>query len=369
MSTVQAVRRATERRSGVILDAVFVVLSFADGLLTLPDPTTAEVAVALLTPVLLFGRRRFPVLVFVLTLPGLAMGVTLLAAVFSLGTVAFVVRSRVAVGCCGAGMFVASMAWVTTDSSFESVVAITLAAGAYASAPVALGQLIRAQRDLKQQLSELHQARERDRTAQAELVLSTERARLAREMHDVVSHQVSLIAVQVGALMVSNDDPAVKAASRTIRSLAVRTLEELRQMVSVLRASGGEADGIDPQPAISDLSALAAESELDVELTVHVESDVPSSVQRAVYRIVQEGLTNVRKHAPGSKVDVTVKEVDESVTVQVVNTAPTLPPLAFPSSRHGLVGLAERAELLGGHVSAAATVHGGFTLRVVLPID
>ncbi|MBY4128315.1 two-component sensor histidine kinase [Rhodococcus fascians] len=366
---MDTVRSATLRRSGVVLDVVFVFLAYADGLLTLPDPTTVEVAVALLTPLLLFGRRRCPVAVFVLTLPGLAMGVTLLAAVFSLGTVAFVVRSRVVVSCCGAGMFAASMAWVTMDSSFESVVAITLAAAAYASAPVAIGQLIRAQRDLRQQVSELRQVRERDRAAQAELVLSTERARLAREMHDVVSHQVSLIAVQVGALMVSNDDPAVKAASRTIRSLAVRTLEELRQMVSVLRASGGEAEGIDPQPAIADLAALAAESELDIHLALHVESDVPSSVQRAVYRIVQEGLTNVRKHAPGSRVDVTVEEVEESVTVQVTNTAPTQPPLAFPSSRHGLVGLAERADLLGGHVSAAATVHGGFTLRVVLPID
>ncbi|MGF0313375.1 sensor histidine kinase [Rhodococcus sp. IEGM1428] len=366
---MQAVRRATQRRSGAVLDVIFVVLAFVDGLLTLPDPTRAEVAVAILTPVLLFGRRRFPVLVFALTLPGLAMGVTLLAAVFALGTVAFVVRSRVVVTCCGAGMFAASTAWVSTDSSFESVVAITLAAAAYASAPVAIGQLIRAQRDLKQQLSELRQVRERDRTAQAELVLSTERARLAREMHDVVSHQVSLIAVQVGALMVSNDDPAVKAASRTIRSLAVRTLDELRQMVSVLRASGGEAEGIDPQPAIADLSALAAESELDIQLAVQVKSDVPNSVQRAVYRIVQEGLTNVRKHAPGSRVDVTVEEVDGSITVQVVNSAPTQALPAFPSSRHGLVGLAERAELLGGHVSAAATVHGGFTLRVVLPID
>ncbi|QII00264.1 two-component sensor histidine kinase [Rhodococcoides fascians A21d2] len=357
------------RTRDVLIGAFIVAIAAADGLLSVDDPTGLDVALTLVGSAALVARRRIPVTVFALTLPGLALGTTYMATIIALATVAYYVEHRWIVFVCGASSFTANMVWIATFSSFSPIVQTLLSTAATTLAPMAIGQLISVRGDLTRQLAELEQARERDLRAQAELALSTERARLAREMHDVVSHQVSLIAVQVGALLVSNEDPAVKAASRIIRSLAVRTLDELRQMVSVLRASGGDAEGIDPQPAIEDLRALTAESGLDVDLVIAVESDIADNLQRAAYRIVQEGLTNVRKHAPGSSVAVSVIEVDRSLTVVVANTAATQVLQSFPSARHGLVGLAERAELLGGHVSAAGTSDNGFTLRVDLPLQ
>ena len=102
-----------------------------------------------------------------------------------------------------------------------------------------LGRLVQARRDLAHRLSEIEEAREHERLLRSQAVLARERAQLAREMHDVVSHQVSLIAVQTGALQVAATDPDFEEGARTIRSLSVDTLDELRHMVTLLRASGG----------------------------------------------------------------------------------------------------------------------------------
>lgn len=171
---------------------------------------------------------------------------------------------------------------------------------ATAAAPVLFGQLLQAQRDLARRLVEIEEAREHERALHAQAVLARERAQLAREMHDVVSHQVSLIAVRAGALQVAAKDADAKEAARTIRSLSVTTLDELRTMVTLLRASGGQATELTPQPTLVDLHRLVESSGTHAQLKGELPPTVGTPTQRAPYRTVQEALTNVRKHAPGA---------------------------------------------------------------------
>jgi len=201
-------------------------------------------------------------------------------------------------------------------------------------------------------------------------VLAKERAQLAREMHDVVSHQVSLIAVRAGALQVRSPDPDTKQAAATIRQLSVRTLEELRYMVNVLRASGSRPTELTPQPTLAQLPGLVANSAIDarLELGVPADADLPPPVQRAIYRTVQEGLTNVRKHAPGSTATVRISQHSRVIRATVVNTPPTRPAMPLPSANHGLAGLRQRAALLGGTLEASPTPDRGFRLSLALPI-
>ena len=237
----------------------------------------------------------------------------------------------------------------------------------YAATPIALGALVRTRSELSDRVAELSAARAAERLRDEQDVLRQERARLSREMHDVVSHQVSLIAVQAGALQVSSPDPAARGAAGVIRSLAVRTLDELRQMVGVLRAEGAPTRGDKPQPTLDDLPRLVADSGLPAELVTDVTTDLAPPLQRAVYRTIQEGLTNARKHAPGAAVRVSVRTSTATIDVVIENDAPTEPALALPSGGAGLRGLRERAELLGGRLAASSEPGGAFRLAVSLP--
>ncbi|MER7101562.1 histidine kinase, partial [Streptomyces humidus] len=201
----------------------------------------------------------------------------------------------------------------------------------------------------------------------AQTVLARERAQLAREMHDVVSHQVSLIAVQAGALQVAAKDPDARDAARTIRTLSVNTLDELRHMVTLLRASGGRETELTPQPTLADLQQLIANSGIETTLSGGLPPGISTTAQRTVYRTVQEALTNVRKHAPGARAEVRLWHDARHFGVTVTNTAPTRPSVALPSARHGLIGLRERAELLDGTLTAEPTPQGGYTTELRAP--
>jgi len=148
-------------------------------------------------------------------------------------------------------------------------------------------------------------------------------------MHDVVSHQVSLIAVRAGALQVAAKDADAKEAARTIRSLSVTTLDELRTMVTLLRASGGESTELTPQPTLADLRKLVESSGTHTQLTGELPPTVGTPAQRALYRTVQEALTNVRKHAPGANACVELWQDGDGMGVTVTNTPPT--PLPLPA--------------------------------------
>jgi signal transduction histidine kinase len=232
---------------------------------------------------------------------------------------------------------------------------------------VATGMLVRTRRELSDSIEALRVIRMEEIERVTRDVRSAERAQLAREMHDAVSHQVSLIAVQAGALQVTASDEDSARAGQVIRDLAVKTIDELRKMVTVLRASGARSQELTPQFTLDDVDALVAESGLEVEVDIDVPDDLPPSVQRAVYRTVQEGLANSDRYAPGAPVVVTCAADGGVLVLSVENGPSDEGPIDVPSTRHGHIGLAERAELLGGSFEASETPEHGYKIRLIVP--
>jgi len=345
----------------LVVEAAVLGLSAVDAALNVSAswPQILCVAIAVLA---LLARRRWPVAAFLLTLPALAVVGSVIATLVALYAIAVRHSNRWLLAGCGA---LAALGYLFPGPELglftSDVVLAVIYAAMTAAAPIFLGQFVRAHRDITQ-------AREHERLLDAQAVLAKERNQLAREMHDVVSHQVSLIAVQAGALQVSTREPATENAAENIRRLSVDTLDELRHMVNLLRASGTPATELTPQPTLSDLEHLVDGSGIEARLIGAAPSELDAPAQRTIYRTIQEALTNVRKHAPGSVATVEFSRDDTDLTVTVTNTPPTLPTLTLPSARHGLVGLEERAALLGGTVTAAPTSDGGFTLRLRLPM-
>lgn len=364
-----------QRTRAVLVDAGLVGLALLDAWLSNAYATRSALSLSVAAALALVVRRRHPVAVFALTVPALFSGYVLVAPLTALYTVAAVIRNRWPIAICGvlAGLGYL-LPWPFDDADvialFNDLLGLIYAA-VFAGAPVALGLLARTRRELSDRFDELTAGRERERELLSRTVLAEERTRLAREMHDVVSHQVSLIAVQAGALSTTTADGQVREAADTIRRLSVQTLTELRQMVGVLRSSAGQAPELAPQPRISDIPRLIRDSGQDAGFDFGRTAGQrwPDAVERAAYRTVQEALTNAGKHAPGAPVTVTIAPAGTALRVLVRNDAP---PGARPSSGtsgggHGLVGLRERAEQLGGRFRAERTADGGFTVEAVFP--
>ncbi|MFD5825716.1 sensor histidine kinase [Lentzea sp. NPDC060358] len=339
----------------------------ADPSTDLPPVETYQVWLNWVAVAALVLRRRFPFVTLVLTIPGFFVGWSQLAAMIALYSVA-----RRYVGGWQTGL-AAALVWLCrfvawppqelierpASGHFHSAIYGFLVAGL----PIAIGLLAHARQELSARIAELAESRERERVLHAHAIRADERAKLAREMHDVVSHQVSLIAMQAGALRMAVADAEHKQVAGTIRTLSTRTLDELRHLVSVLRTTD------DNQPGVDELPDLAADAgfEVKIQLKGPVE-DLTSPVSGAVYRTVQEALTNIRKHAVGASATVLIDaQYDDNVLVEVRNTAPSSPSPALPSGGHGLVGLRERATLLGGEFSAGPTEDGGFLVTASFP--
>ncbi|MEU5553682.1 histidine kinase [Micromonospora sp. NPDC047793] len=221
-----------------------------------------------------------------------------------------------------------------------------------------LGTLVRARRDAV--------AAVRDRAARAkaqaelrtEQIRAVERARIAREMHDVLAHRISLVSLHAGALEIRADLPAadVSKLAGTIRVTAHEALDDLREILGVLRGGGLAVDGapmgLRPQPDLNDLAALVAECrEAGAQVTVtddRPDRAMSTSASRTAYRVVQEGLTNARKHAAGIEVRVRLAGTpDDELYVELCNRLADRA-TAIPGAGAGLVGLAERVVLAGG---------------------
>ncbi|MFC7929856.1 sensor histidine kinase [Streptomyces cinereoruber] len=239
----------------------------------------------------------------------------------------------------------------------------------------AWGMLVRSRRQLVEAL------RERARRAEAEAGLRAAQAQrlareaIAREMHDVLAHRLTLLSVHAGALEFRPDAPPeqIARAAGVIRDSAHEALQDLREIIGVLRAPDEDGEGNRPQPTLATLPALVEESreagaEVVLDTTVDDPAAVPAATGRTVYRIAQEGLTNARKHAPGAPVTVTVRgRPGEGLTVEVRNPAPAGPVPHVPGSGQGLIGLTERAALAGGRLAHGPAPDGGFALRAWLP--
>jgi signal transduction histidine kinase len=358
-----------------LLDAALVGASLVDVWANVDTENRQAMACALLAACALALRRRLPLATFVATLPTALVTDATFATLAALYTLSSLSRRRVLLAVCALALAISDFLpwpWSSLDvaelSEAYSLIHL-ISTLAMAAAPVFLGQLVQARRELSLRLAEISSAREHERLLTAERVLAQERAQLAREMHDVVSHQVSLIAVQAGALQVGTRDAEARKAAATIRRLSVQTLDELRHMVGVLRAAGSRPTELTPQPSLDDLPHLVSGSGIEAELETDLPDDLPPTVQRAVYRTVQEALTNVRKHAPGATATIRVQQQDATVHATITNTPPTRPALPLPSAHQGLAGLRQRAELLGGTVTSGPTADGGYQLHLVLPAD
>lgn len=208
--------------------------------------------------------------------------------------------------------------------------------------------------------------------AQVRKARGLERARIARELHDIVAHRVSLMVLHAGALELAATDERTAATATLIRNTGREALSELRQVLGILR---GPDSGTEPQPTLADLGRLIDRTRsAGVPIEFVTEGDpvpVPSTVERTAYRIVQECLTNIVKHAGGAFTHVTLRySPDGSLDVSVSNDPPKEPAPVhnLPKGGLGLIGLRERVQLLDGSFDAVHTAGGGFAIRAHLPL-
>ena len=237
-----------------------------------------------------------------------------------------------------------------------------------------LGHYVRARRLYTDALETKNRQLEQAQLELARQAVTEERLRIARELHDVVAHSMSVVAVHAGTgRMVASEDPAAaERALATIEATTRSALGEMRRLLGVLRSGDGdEPAALVPAPGLGDLDELVAEvvrSGVDVELNVHGERpSVPAGIDLSAYRVVQEALTNVIKHAGPTRAVVDVRYSHSGVTVEVTSdgvggVAPTVP------GGHGLIGMKERVAVHGGALEAGPLAAGGFRVVASFPV-
>ncbi|WP_163511731.1 sensor histidine kinase [Fodinicola acaciae] len=252
-------------------------------------------------------------------------------------------------------------------------------------AVMVVGDSIRIRIDAQRDLDEQRQLRQRDQIRQelleARQAILTERSRIARELHDVVAHHMSMIAIQAQAAPYKIPDlpPPALATFQAIRSASTTALTEMRRVIGLLRDESEDAERV-PQPGlanIGDLVAGARQAGMSVDLSVHgTPNGLPLGVDVSAYRIIQESLSNATRHAAGARAYVEVNHESDHVLVRVTNDAPPVGPsheagevLKQTSGGHGVVGMRERVAMLGGELEVGPTDTGGFRVRAVLPVQ
>jgi signal transduction histidine kinase len=204
---------------------------------------------------------------------------------------------------------------------------------------------------------------------QAEQAAAAERARIARELHDIVAHHLSVIVLQAGGARAAGRPAG--ATLEKIENSARQALAETRRLLGVLR-DPDEDTGLAPQPGIGDLDTLAASVQaagLPVNLVISGDrAALPAAVEVSVYRIVQEALTNALKHAGPARADVTIGCAQDTITIEVTDDGIGEPAPPAPAGGHGLAGMRERAAVFGGDLAAGPRPGGGFAVRARLPL-
>jgi signal transduction histidine kinase len=388
-----AARRPRRRPRDWVVDSLLFLAAVLFALLviggrlessTLPPAWlfTADVVAGALGCAGLWLRRRWPVglalvLVALSTFSEVVSGALVLATL----TVAIHRPPRTTAAVFGLSML-AGLVYVTVRPEPGTPSFLLFLIGvAVQSAAVGWGLFIRFRRQLVLSLRDRAVRAETEAQLRAEQAQQRARDEIAREMHDVLGHRLSLLSVHAGALEFRPDAPAeeVARAAKVIRENAHQALQDLREVIGVLRAPVGEL----PQPTLADVRQLVAESGragMRVALREETSGAVPDLTGRTAYRIVQEALTNARKHAPGAEVQVSLTgSPGAGLTVEVGNDAPTAAPGPAaasgpdpgpepdPGAGQGLVGLAERVALAGGRLEHGPTDEGGWRLAAWLP--
>jgi signal transduction histidine kinase len=326
----------------------------------------------------LWGRRRWPFSVALASVPILAVSSFAggAAGAMALFTVAAYRRWQLALLVAGLQLAVepAYRALHPEDDWLPTAAAAYLVSILGTAAIVGWGMFWRGRRQARRERLGRAQAEQQLRVEQ---IRHAERTRIAREMHDVLAHRISLLSLHAGALEFRPDAPPeeVARAAAVIRASAHQALEDLRAMIGLLRDGADREAPRPPQPTLAALPGLLEESRA-AGMRVHADvrlpdlAAVPDAIGRHALRIVQETLTNARKHAASAPVDLRVEGAPgEGLTIQVRNPAPVLAAgePEIPGSGTGLVGLAERATLSGGHLQHGLDEDGNFRLRAWLP--
>jgi signal transduction histidine kinase len=238
-----------------------------------------------------------------------------------------------------------------------------------------IGDYLRTRRAYVAQLEERTARLERERDQDRQLAADEERTRIARELHDVVAHDVSVIAIQAGAaraVQASKPEAAAQALG-LIETTARESLIELNRLLGVLRASNGGSPDRRPQPGIAQLSGLVEELRAaGLEVDARVEGEprpLPPAVDLSAYRIVQEATTNVLKHAHARRVDIRVQYGEKMLALDIRDDGAGDGSDPAASSGHGLIGMRERVALFGGKLVAERNRAGGFSVHARLPLE
>ncbi len=284
-------------------------------------------------------------------------------------------RAALLAGAIAAAVLVVVLSLPRTDADLVDAAFVSFAlAGAWL-----LGDRARVQRALAAELAERAVRLERERAGEAQRAVASERARIARELHDVVAHHVSMMVVQAeaGPVAVEGDPARAAGAFEAIAATGRQALVEMRRLLGVLRGDGDgdQAPSLAPQPGLADVGSLVEQvgrAGLRVELVVEgPEAPLPAGVDLSAYRIVQEALTNAVKHGGPGRARVLVRYGEHDLEVQVRDEGGRGPALTRPAegrAGQGLVGMRERVNLFGGELRAGPGPDGGFTVDARLPL-
>jgi signal transduction histidine kinase len=335
-------------------------------------------ALAMVHNLSLVGRRLWPVGVLgVQIATGLAvaalgllpevLGIGILVGIYS---VAAQQRLPVSLPALVATELVALAAQMISGSEPEATTnvgnAIVLAAAWF------LGNSVYARRVYAEELERRNEALQQARDELARSVVAQERLRIARELHDVIGHSMSTIAVQsgVGAHVIDTNPDEAKRSLQTIEATSKTALIEIRRVLGLLRQSGEHA-ALDPSPGLEDIKRLAKQIsanglEIDLQMTGGI-PDLPPGAELTIYRIVQEALTNVVRHAGATRARVVLTHDDRGVRVEIVDDGGGR--RALDRTGHGLVGMRERVDLFDGDFHAGPLPEGGFRVVARLPVE
>lgn len=380
------IRRLGQRWGPGELGAVVAATVFTIGLIEAATSDVAPASVAAITVVLtalLFARRVAPLLVLegvflaLFTTSEVNNGSTMMAAVLAMAVASANVglelppRRSLWAPAMIAGTFAGLLAADLVTLPLSEFVGIGLL---YGGALIA-GALFRQRAERARQFEERAVELEREREAEARRAVEAERARIARELHDIVSHSIAVIAVQTQSVRkrLGTDRPEEARDLHEVETVARQAMGEMRRLLGVLRSSGDPAD-LAPQPGLAQIEALLAKACSDSrEVILHTEGDQVSlapGVDLTAYRVVQEAVTNVIKHATATRVDVTLRYLPVALEVVVKDNGASVAPATDPArdGGYGLLGMRERIALYGGTLDFGAVAEGGFRVHASLPI-
>ena len=370
-----ALRDLVPPRLDAAIAALFVALSVAEVLGTGDSRPFWEQAVSVAAMVLLAWRRRFPVTVaFLVVVSNLVTNPDgEFTVLLSLVLVAFTVGAELDPPLSYVGLAVVVVPFLAGLASEGLVPSDVAAAVVFLVGPWAVGSVLRQRSARAEEAIGRAAQLERDQAVAEAAAVDAERTRIARELHDIVSHSISVVTIQTQAVRrrLGPEHAREAADLAAVEATAREALAEMRRLFGVLRG-GGESASLAPQPGLAELPRLvekAAAGDTAVRLEVEGEPyELPPGADLAAYRIAQEGLTNALRHSGASTVQVRVRYAPHEVTVEVVDDGAGLAATDPRSHGHGLVGVRERVALYDGTVEVSDVPGGGVRLLATIPV-